>query len=249
MEYKKYINKDKLPILEVLDKKKKQLLELKSEVTDNSPFVIEISGLPRTGKTTSFNSIYDFFNKGGFNIKKGDEPAFLLKESLDQEQIKKLSSVEFNDKTLEISRASFQKAKNTDSEIILMDRGIIDNYFWYQLYYNEKEISDKLYDKYLECLYKDLLDVDVLFTLTANIDAILDREYNNSIYLESRKKTNAKQIEKLHKAYKHLEEIIKAKHPNLICLDTTKQTALDTSISIALESMIIYEKKLSKQKN
>lgn len=27
----------------------------------DEPFVIELSGLPRTGKTTSFEQLYDFF--------------------------------------------------------------------------------------------------------------------------------------------------------------------------------------------
>ena len=46
-----------------------------------------------------------------------------------------MSNLEFNDKTLEVSRKSLEIAKKKNSDIILMDRGIIDNYFWYQMLY------------------------------------------------------------------------------------------------------------------
>ena len=41
------------------------MLKLKAITTSEKPFVIEFSGTPRTGKTTTINNLNDFFKKGG----------------------------------------------------------------------------------------------------------------------------------------------------------------------------------------
>ena len=78
-----------------------------------------------------------------------------------------------------------------------MDRGIIDNYFWYQLYYNKQEISKVDYKFYLKQLLDDVKLLDKLFLLTAKTDEIMKRDYNASIYIEDRNKTYKDNIEKL----------------------------------------------------
>ena len=78
-----------------------------------------------------------------------------------------------------------------------MDRGIIDNYFWYQLYYNKQEISKEDYKFYLKQLLDDVKLLDKLFLLTAKTDEIMKRDYNASIYIEDRNKTYKDNIEKL----------------------------------------------------
>lgn len=45
-----------------------ELQRLKLLCTLSKPFVIEFSGTPRTGKTTTINNLYDFFKKGGFKV-------------------------------------------------------------------------------------------------------------------------------------------------------------------------------------
>ena len=41
---------------------------MKSLINEISPFVIEFSGTPRTGKTSLMNNLKDFFKKEGFKV-------------------------------------------------------------------------------------------------------------------------------------------------------------------------------------
>ena len=45
----------------------------------DEPFVVELSPLSRTGKTTMFLQLYDFFKKGGFKVSKTEKSEYLLK--------------------------------------------------------------------------------------------------------------------------------------------------------------------------
>ncbi len=161
--YREFIEKEYVDTLERLHEEKNMLKSLRDLKQVNDPLIIELSGLPRTGKTTSFEQLYDFFKKGGFKVSKTDEPAYIIKQSLDMNELKNMSDVEFNDKTLEISRDNLLLSKNIGSDIIIMDRGIIDNYFWYQLYFEKGMIDKATYEKYLLQLDYDMEYVDKLF--------------------------------------------------------------------------------------
>ena len=247
MTYKEFINTDYIKVLEQLHKEKKLLKDLIDSKQINEPLIIELSGLPRTGKTTSCEQLYDFFKKGGFKIYKTEEPTYSIKKSLNLNELRNMSNVEFNDKTLEICRNNLLLSKNTGSDIIIMDRGIIDNYFWYQLYYEKGLIDDITYNEYLVQLKKDLKFLDQLFLLTALPIEILNRDFNNSIYLEQRNKTNLKNINQLVNAYNNLEKEIQDNFSDIVKIDTTLLTPRDTSILIAERSIKAYQKKLTKK--
>ena len=61
-------NKDYYDKLKKLHAQKVELERLRNLCKLTKPFVIEFSGTPRTGKTTTINNLYDFFKKGGFDI-------------------------------------------------------------------------------------------------------------------------------------------------------------------------------------
>jgi len=63
MDYKKYFknNKQLLEKLEDLHAKKYRLKSLLSTSSSIEPFTTEFSGLPRTGKTTCVERVYEFF--------------------------------------------------------------------------------------------------------------------------------------------------------------------------------------------
>ena len=79
-----------------------------------------------------------------YKVLRTKEPAQIVKERYDT---KRLSGVEFNDKTLEISKEELDYCKLQKPDIILQDRGVFDNYIWYQMMYERGQIS---YDTYLK---------------------------------------------------------------------------------------------------
>lgn len=83
-----------------------------------------------------------------------EEPANQINTKYkDQNELKKLNDIKFNDLTLSIAVDSLKSAQGSDSDIILMDRGILDNYIWYDMYYQEGKLAAKEYDKYCEDIY------------------------------------------------------------------------------------------------
>lgn len=157
-----------------------------------------------------------------------------------------MSDVEFNDKTLEVSRQSLLVTKQKNPDIILMDRGVIDNYFWYQSMYENNIIDFNTYLSKISDLNKDLENIDQLFVMLANPQTVILRDYINQIYLEQRNKTTLEKVTKLKDSYENLFPIIYSEKnfTGAVRLDTTNMTEMDTSIFLADSIMEGIKRKL-----
>ena len=197
-------------------------------------YVVELCGLPRVGKSVSTERIFSFFKYGKIDATIADEPAFLVKNSTSNEELSKMSKVDFNDKTLEVSKNNLRKLKEAKKSIILMDRGVIDNYFWYQMMYEDGTISKECYDDKMKGLHFDLSEIDQLYMLTADPETIIYRDYLNEIYLDDRNKTTLEGVTKLKRGYENLFPTIEyMKKDGVYQMDTTSIDLIDTSIVIA----------------
>ncbi|MDE6141059.1 MAG: hypothetical protein K2G03_00505, partial [Bacilli bacterium] len=102
-----FIGRDeRLAKLRDLDKKKKELNGLREKMGPlTKPLVVTLSGTPRAGKTTTIESLYEFFKKTGINTKRLEEPAGLIYATLkNREEKQKLleNRVGFVDKQYDI---------------------------------------------------------------------------------------------------------------------------------------------------
>lgn len=250
--YKKYFKEEKkrLEKLEKLHERKEHLKELLQANPNQESYVVELCGLPRTGKTVSTERVFSFFKYGNIDAKIADEPAFLVKNSLSNEELKNLSKVDFNDKTLEVSRSNLEELKKSKPTIILMDRGIIDNYFWYQMMYQDGILSKEEYIEKMKGLKSDLEQIDQLYMLTADPKVVISRDYLNEIYLDARTKTTMEGVKKLKQGYESLiPEIKEIKGKKSVHeIDTTKIDVIKTPIIIANDIMKGLEKKLTPNK-
>lgn len=242
-------NEDTLRRLEQLHKKKYELKKLIDCSQHSEPFIVEFSGLPRTGKSESLDKVYEFFKQANIKIEKTKEPAQIIKDSMSKEEVSKMTNLEFNNKTLEISRNELENIISQRPSIIIQDRGIIDNYFWYQMMYDEGQIDLYTYEEILLNLSSDLIKTDQLFLMFARPEIIILRDYINQIYLEDRKKTTIERVEKLRDGFFHLIPIIKKNYPidRLNNLDTSDISEIETSIIIADRIIDGINKKLTLQ--
>lgn len=71
-DYRKYFkNQEELLYkLEKLHAKKTNIKCMIDDIGLKNPFVVELSGLPRTGKSVSIERIYSFFKEGNIKIEK-----------------------------------------------------------------------------------------------------------------------------------------------------------------------------------
>ncbi len=252
MEYKKFLQDYKyLERLEELHERKVKLRKQITSIEVHDPFIIEFSGLPRTGKTVTSDRIYEFFKFGDFNIEKTTEPAAIIKRTHTPEELKHFSSVDFNDETLRISREELVNKKEKKPDIIIQDRGIIDNYFWYQMMLMKGQLSEDEFADKISNLYIDLQTINQLYVFKADPATIVLRDYMNEIYLEDRKKTTIEQVSKLRDGIDRFLPAIEKNIPNGIDLfyyDTTCYTEMDTSIAVANSIIDGMEKQIVKVK-
>ena len=238
MEYKKILkDSEKLEKLEKLHYKKAKLRDkLSIYRVDYSPFIVELSGLPRTGKTMTAEKIYDFFKFGEFNIERTTEPAHIIKNTHTPEELKYFSNLDFNDETLRISRQELKNEVKKHPDIIIQDRGVIDNYFWYQMMYMNGNINFETLKDRIKDLKEDLSCMNQLYVFKAAPSVIVLRDYLDSIYLEDRKKTTVESVSKLRDGIDSFLPLIEenlGETNSIQVLDTTSMDEIDTAIMVA----------------
>ena len=246
--YRKYIKDEKLlKKLEYLHERKYRLKEMiekqkKLSYYVSSPYIVELAGMPRTGKTVSSERVFEFFKMANYNVLRTKEPAQIVKERYD---IRNLSNIEFNDKTLEISKEQLSDCINQKPDIILQDRGIFDNYIWYQMMYERGEISYTTYLEKMIDLNESVKIDDSLFLMTADPEVIVQRDYSDQIFLEPRKKTTIEGVTMLRNGMNNIASNMDSK--NIINLDTSNINEVDTAIIISEHILKGMAKKLQKE--
>lgn len=239
--YRKYIKDSKLlKKLEELNEKKYELKSLINKQKEKTPFVVELSGMPRTGKTVSSERIFEFFKMANYTILRTKEPAQIVKERYD---ITKLSNVEFNDKTLEISKEQLEDCISKKPDIILQDRGIFDNYIWYQMMFEKGEIDFQVYQEKMKDLNSSIEVNDILYLMTADPEVIVQRDYSDQIFLEPRKKTTIDGVTMLRNGMEDV--VLQVNSDRLVELDTTNINEVDTAIIISNNIIDGMTKKLT----
>lgn len=238
-------NKDYYDKLKKLHAQKVELERLRNLCKLTKPFVIEFSGTPRTGKTTTINNIYDFFKKGGFDIAIIEEftTSKYYKEKFKQ-KYSDLSSSDFNIAILKEVTKQLKDIINSDREIILIDRSINDRQIWNYRRYKKGDIDLKTYeelrDKY-SLISKKLIDFLVI-TFADSLTSI-KRDYNSSLALEQRNFLNIKNIDEYNDSLNNLQELFKNSTDNYLLLDTSLMDLNDVAITVADKIMPTMRKK------
>ena len=182
--------------LRKLHAQKIELQRLKSLVTLSKPFVIEFSGTPRTGKTTTINNLYDFFKKGGFDVSLIEEftTSKYYKENL-KSKFNKMGLADGNIAIIDEVYNQLQKALTSGKDIILIDRSINDRQIWNYRRFICGDMPEEQYllarEKYSK-LSKQLIDFLVITYADSLIS--LRRDYISSLALEPRSFLNKENI-------------------------------------------------------
>ena len=233
--YKNYIKDSELiKKLEILHEKKYKLKELIDKQKEKDTFVVELAGMARTGKTVSTERIFEFFKMANYTILRTKEPAQIVKERYDTT---KLDNVDFNDKTLEISREQLDSCLSMKPDIILQDRGIFDNYIWYQMMFERGDIDEETYLSKMTNINNVIEEDDQLYLMTADPEIIVARDYSDQIFLEPRKKTTIEGVSKLREGMVKLDNVYR--------LDTSNLTEIDTAVIISENIIDGMTKKLT----
>ena len=135
------------------------------------PRIIELLGLPRTGKTTTARALSKYYTDKGVKV-------HLIKERASVCPVKDKLSPLFNLWTSSAYLKEYIEATEKKCSIVISDRGIIDALVWINSF-NKKNVYSKEYMAVMDLLGYDLIKDNVLLALhfSADIEVVLDREY------------------------------------------------------------------------
>lgn len=231
--------------LKKLNAQKLELKKLKSLCSLSKPFVIEFSGTPRTGKTTTINNLYDFFKKGGFDVS-------IVEEFTTSKYYKEVLKKEFEGKSLEELHISIleevykqlQEALNCDKEIILIDRSLNDRQIWNYRRYLKGEFSENKYQEIKE-KYKNISKELIDFLVITYVDSLtsLKRDYLSSLSLEKRNFLNTHNIDEYNSSLKDLEDLFNESVDDFLLFDTSSSSLNDVAVEVASKIMPAMRKK------
>lgn len=165
--------------IKLLEEKAKQLKDLKDKHGKRRPVLIEFSGTPKSGKTTSISALNIFLKRNGFNTE-------LIHEMASFCPITNKTHPHFNTWTLFSSITEIIKHhSNNHIDFILVDRSIFDALCWFDWLNNSNDKSPYLDDATFKS-YENLLIgtklLSSLFSLTlvfkANPEVCMRREFS-----------------------------------------------------------------------
>lgn len=149
--------------------------EITGEYRKRRPVVIEFSGAPKSGKTSSINSLMQFLKRNDFKVK-------VLQESASICPVKDKHSPMFNVWTACDSIRSLigeLESDRTQYDVIIIDRGIFDAMCWFRWLLNQKKMDHRMkeiMDQFLSM--KELISyIDIVFIYKARPDVSIEREY------------------------------------------------------------------------
>ena len=223
--------------LEDMHKKKYELKFYSESIEMESPFVIEFTGTPRTGKTTMIYSLYDFFKKAGFRIK-------IIKEfttsAYYQEKLRpawREAGLKLGEINIQIMLESLEQLKEAIAskkyDIILLDRSISDRQVWNYLRYKAGDIPESVYENYRDMYRTDLGKyIDMLVISTVDSDTCIKRDFASCLALEKRNFLTNKNVQAFNCALSAVRPILEEGAKKVVSLNTNARTIESTLLSV-----------------
>lgn len=154
-----------------------KVLELKIEKGQRRPLLIEFCGSPKSGKSTTINSLNIFLKRNGFKT-------MILTERASICPIDNKEHPFFNIWTL--SSAVAEIVKNLDLgkdnvDIIISDRGLFDSLCWFEWLNKNEKLDDKTYTTLTDFVLMDLWkkQLDLVYVFKVDPKTSIKREYAN----------------------------------------------------------------------
>ena len=222
--------------------RKNEIYKLMNVLNHKKPYIIEITGTPRTGKTTLINNLYDFFHKHGFNVCYIEEftTSKKYKEEIKpflKDKMKKIVNLEIPKNIL----MNIKEAVNQNYDIIIVDRGLLDRLIWVDRLYLKDGMTKKEYEdykkKYLPIIKKD---IDLIIATVTDSNTSLKRDYLGNLSLEKRSFLNQQNIDEYNTSLYNISNLTKEENINFNIVDTTNKNQRVVSfevVDIILSSM------------
>ncbi len=233
---------EELKKLEALKDEIQYLRKEKGPLT--KPFVITLCGTPRAGKTTCVDNLFDFFKKANLKTRYLKEPAGLIYDTLKSKEEKQQllkDRIGFVEQQYEMGNQYINNNLN-NNELLLCDRGILDTFIWYDMYYQLGMIDKKRYKTFLQNLKTKKSYYDYLFPLFTDSYEALKRDHLNSLSLEPRTTMNQQNIKRYNNSLLRMYPLIKKEIDFTKLINTSESKRMEPSIIIANDVLSNFKK-------
>lgn len=195
---------------------------LKEQHRQKHPIVIEFSGSPKAGKTSSINSLELFLKRNGFKVKVVQERASVCPVTDKQSPM-------FNIWTACMSLAGMLgtiEDKNNMVDVLILDRGIFDALCWFEWLYSygkmELELKESV-ESFL--LQKEFIkSIDIVFAFRTTPEKSIEREYANLLTDKPGSIMNTRVLRTYLDAIEKIYNEKKEKFQKVFIIDTTERT-------------------------
>lgn len=228
-----------------LDARLTELQNLKKIITLDKPYVIEATGTPRTGKTSTLEDLSDYYKKGGFKV--DFIPEFTTSKKYKEELKEYYSKLPKNELCINILkeiRQELEDAMNKDSDIIIIDRSINDRQIWNYTYYLKGFFDKNTYEK-LRDTYQDISKniIDYLLVTTASSSEAIKRDYLSHVSIRPRSFLNEENVNNYNNSLESLNDLLKNSVNTYFKMDTTNTDLKEERVKVIESTAIDLRKK------
>lgn len=206
------------------------------------PFMLEITGTPSAGKTTTITEIDKFFRRIGFErVWKPQEGAEVIRHI-------PRTTPEYNIRTANYAlNLLLDNAYGHNYDLVIFDRCIFDAYCWMNYWERKGKLNaDEARNHQIHFLSKLWTNyLDTVFIMTCSPETAMKRELKLALSSRLGETTNPKSIKTLSEIWKAAYETLKNNHPQLHYIDTTLMDEQEMIETVALKALEAFEKRVN----
>ncbi len=137
-------------------------------MSKSKPFMVEFSGTPEAGKTTTIGTVANMLRSEGYYVMVLRESAESLPKEFEKGTFDANMWMHF------ITQAGILKALHSSDDIVLIDRGIIDSMFYGWKFLKESKCKTNQYNEFKNTFIKKL-EPDLFIALMVESDVAIKR--------------------------------------------------------------------------
>lgn len=203
------------------------------KANNKTPFVVEVSGTPNSGKTSAIQTFEKVLKRSGIKYK-------IIYEAAAKCKIKNKLSPDFNIWTLNETIKQLLEAYLGNYDIVICERGLLDAICWYELYYQDKLITEEEYRTLLNyiLLNRFVNCISCCYIMKCNVEVSLNRENLSGLLDTTGTIINDPVLTKYNSALERVQKLYSEHFKKVMELDTSELSQSDinrTFVSSILE--------------
>jgi len=203
------------------------------------PFIVEFTGSPSSGKTTTIKQMYNFLRRHGFQVLIPQEGAEVIPARLRK-------SPDYNIQTglyaLKILLAEREEHRH---DVILFDRCLFDACHWMKYWMEQKKLSKKEAVNFVSFFSSERFTRSICLAYIMICDQEIAVKRENEVAPSDKlgETTNPASIEEMVHRFTAMHRKLSPRFPQLRLVDTTKLNKKEMVLRVGSEILEILEEK------